>query len=123
MSLIHIKNLASPFSNKVHLIAIILSVLLFAAYRLSGGAVSFQPRTETAGLQSEQNVQIERGPVDSSIRREEPATRVLERRERSQSESKSFEQLIKEDRSRNNVTQERPQQGGLSDIEKQLGLK
>jgi len=122
MSLINIKNLSSPLSNKVHLMAILLVVFLFWAYRLSGGTIMLKSSTDTGG-QAIQQSELDRGG-HSSAASEPVRSRVLERRERSQQESRPLEELLREDANRGTVTRERQQdQGGLSDIEKKLGLK
>ena len=43
MSFISVKNFAAPITNRVNLIALLLCIILFAVFRLSGGRIEMRP--------------------------------------------------------------------------------
>ena len=45
MSLISPKNFTAPFTNRVHLIALVLTAILFGAFRIAGGSVTMRERS------------------------------------------------------------------------------
>lgn len=98
MSLISVRNLAVPFTNKVHLITILLVAFVFAAWRWSGGGVS--TRGAAAGVATEQRrtEMAPRAPVDRSL----------------------VEGMLPKDRS---SPREERDSAQFADIERELGLR
>jgi hypothetical protein len=130
MSLISTKNLIAPFTNKLHIIAIVLFTIGFVALRLSGGAV----RVRSAADRPERQVR-----ETDSLSDELPALR-FDRRGAAARESASKEQSLnrvvegirppwEEKRAAPKPVEPAPgesaskRKGGLDDIEKALGIK
>ena len=114
MSLLNVKHLVTPFQNWVHLILIVLMAFLFAAYRWAGGRVEFRSPSDVPAIQvgSSERTAPARVPVGDS------ATRARPSEERD---------LLKEFQANNDTAQKKAgtddQNGTLSDLERQLGLK
>ena len=142
MSLVSPRNFAAPFSNKVHLIAIMLVSMLFAAFRLSGGGIesreSLSARAPARSSADQEVLQLKRyeqkSPQDNDIFAGEAMgtgsapTRGTMRR----GVGGEDEDIITGDSRANNrptglVAPDKPNSGKssgeLDDIERQLGLR
>ena len=130
MSLISTKNLIAPFTNKLHIIAIVLFTIGFVALRLSGGAVRVRSADDQTQRQAREN---------KILNNELPELR-FDRRGESPRETGSKEQNLnrlaegirppwEEKRAASKPVEPAPSEsaskrrGGLDDIEKALGIK
>jgi hypothetical protein len=147
---LNLKALAAPFTNRVHLVTIVLSGMLFGAFRLSGGEFTIKTRDSigersstsapsaraTSGRRptaaEERGSQLD-GLLAKSPRIEygngEPANRVpttVRPPSRLTDQSSNIDELVdvgRESAPRPAAPRSRDNGSGLNDIEKQLGLR
>ena len=116
MSLVNVKHLVTPFQNWVHLILIILMAFLFAAYRWAGGRIELRSATDGPLLRLNDQDRPAAAPARVLIPDLSQRPKVTEQKE----------DLLNDFVAK---TAPKPQQGSgkddgsLSDLERQLGLK
>jgi hypothetical protein len=119
MSLISIENILEPFTNKVHLITIILVVFVFAILRLQGGGFSISTDIEPPRLYKKPTA-TRSIPAAATMRKETPRDRQkAEFLDQMIAEGDAEVQAYRKTQKKAAPNNER----GLSDIEKSLGLK
>ncbi|MCB0318292.1 MAG: hypothetical protein KDD56_06005 [Bdellovibrionales bacterium] len=124
MSLISIKNVVEPFSNKVHLVTIIVITFTFGIYRASGGTVEISNRQYE--LNNKRTTLFEE---DSA----EVATSKPKKTFSFSSKTKNDDDFVKsllgsnaksvEKSQQKEVPTSQSQDSGFDEIEKSLGLK
>lgn len=139
MSLISLRNVLEPVTNKVHLITLFLLVLIFMVLRLSNGGLHFQSNIKQPKLQRSKSAAtatssqpVSRLTIDD-VQEETPATaRSVTQATRgtapsraTQDENSGFlDSLIAPTRKEEPVKEApAPKRGGLEDIERELGLR
>ncbi|NLF25453.1 MAG: hypothetical protein GX589_07320 [Deltaproteobacteria bacterium] len=129
MSLISTKNLIAPFTNKLHIITIVLFTIGFVALRLSGGAVRAVPADARQDRQVRERdilsdelstLGFDRREADGRERtsKDLPINRVVEGIRPPWEEKRA---VTKPQEPGSSETPKR--RGGLDDIEKALGIK
>lgn len=118
MSLISVRNLILPFSNKVHLTTIILSGVVFAVLRLSTGAIEIRSHArpiEASRANSANTVEAAAAPENTAAR-----DGRLERR----NSQDLLGEMVGKSKAAPPAQVEQPEnQGALDDIERSLGLR
>lgn len=121
MSLVSPRNLLLPFTNKVHLVTIILVGVLFAALRLSGGGITTKSQPAAAPGPA---APVVGQPIPAAVAPTvEPSRRLVERTTIAipkEQEGDLLKSLLKTQRAK--PTPSKRSGGGLDDIERQLGL-
>ncbi len=111
MSLISPQNFLAPFTNKTHLITIILAAILFAAFRLSGGGVSSVARHHGSDASlTDPEVVI---PDDQFAPEDSPR----------QAEAPTEDDLLDQMVGKEGHDSQKENNTGLDDIERRLGLR
>lgn len=153
MSLISMKNVAAPFSNKVHLIGIVLVASLFLAYRLSGGALEMSTLSGSSSTNRDTYSTEDYKPratdrqsttIKDIVNAQEFGTKIFDPKEQQRKlglnptkpklppSTAARGDLIQElapsgsgaqNTNSQNAAARKDDNGGLADIEKQLGLK
>ena len=127
MSLLSIKNLTAPLTNKVHLTSIVLVAFLFAVFRLSGGSVSIDStKARAVPIKAELAPKKTLGaePLPEELGNFNPK-KEIERLNKLDDETDPLADALKHGDTAKEVnkTQGGKDSTGLDDIEKRLGLK
>jgi len=117
MSLLSAQNLITPVLNRVHLFSIVTICVLFAIFRLSGGAVTTEPRREVAPRPA--------SAVQKTETRMSPSKALEFLTPPAMPDESTKRALLEEVMPREAPTPvtARQEHDGLSEIEKSLGLK
>ncbi len=128
MSLISGKNLISPFTNKIHLVTIIIVSLAFGLFRLSGGGVFQQKKASPFGTAPVVNTQT-RSLLSTMNADETMAPPASQAAERTVQNQKSASADTRRDvgldslKDRNQAQKKSASPAGLDEIERSLGLR
>lgn len=126
MSLISIRSFAAPFTNKVHLVTIIVVAMLFTVYRLSGGGAEIVNKSEVKKLRATSEVELPDTASSFSLRDEEAVPQEMAQPRKQLTEpADDLDKKIMNSRSPEQAAQEtKPSKDdSLADIERSLGLR
>lgn len=142
MSLFSVKHALAPLGNKVHLVTILVAAVLFAAFRLSSGGVSIEPKSKEGRISRstaaperrpampplEDLVGSEAGAGDAfnpydELRRLEGEPRPIRRQ--AAPDRELLDTMMRDDRPAppRDISPPSNRGSGLDDIEKSLGLR
>ncbi|MEZ4753096.1 MAG: hypothetical protein R3A13_02160 [Bdellovibrionota bacterium] len=133
MSLISIKNVVAPFSNKVHLVTITVITLTFGIYRASGGTIEISDRQQNLNSQRNSGNIFEKSKNLAEPKAYDFSKKAATNKAKSSAIELDDDSFLKSvlGTNANSVKKSKPvenesdsqEPGGLEDIEKSLGLK
>ena len=143
MSLISAKNFVAPFTNRVHLITILLVSVLFATFRLSGGLLESRGANDSSRLRRESPsapIMLDRTSSNDLLFDDEavPARGNPERSAGEKPNAAPIDGDVLKDLMASNAAKrqepgslrapdkegsEKPSNSGLDDIERRLGMR